>query len=666
MVTWLLNLAVLAAPAAIDAPVREVTVYSDRARVVRVASLTVNGVQQVELPLLLETVDTSTLRVEAQGAEVRRVDVAFVDAEDVPADEAKALLQKLEQLDDQVALLGTQRSIAQAQVQALGRITPTMPPADPLKPAPKMNPSGWTAAIQVVDDSEEKQRARIAELEVKLEALHRERDAVARQAAVLGGAERKAGYRVKVSLEGHGAAKLTATYLAGRARWYPTYDIQYLPKTGKVQIAFSGLVSQESGEDWTDSQLTLSTAIPASATAVPKLLSWKIGERERFVPTPVAQIEPAPPPPPSYPPPPELERSEALRGRLLSAAGTQAIQAAQNAPKDYSKTATYNFDDDTIEGDLTRPDSNAMDSRANRGPMAPVAPPPPPMLRPKSGAKRKALPQAAAPEPAPMPAARPSMPDEEYAEEMVVTGSRMPRVGKAEPPPQEYGGLGPPPAYRPPAIPPNTPAAAAGGYDLFYKSARAETVGSGQGARRVALFSQQWPVSVERKIFPALVPEAFLVAEIKNPSEQPLPSGNANLFVGEDPAGTAQIKLIAPGEQFTLPLGLDRAIRAVRNVRLVQTETGFIIGKEEISEYVVTIELANPYSMPVPITVVDQVPVTDDKNVQVKLLKTAPAAAKKDDVRGSMEWKLALPAGGKSVVSFNYTLKRPKSWRLHQ
>src|SRR5262245_6589170 len=101
MVTWMISLAALAA---IDAPVREVTVYSDRARVVRAASLTVSGAQVVELPLLLETVDTSTLRVEAEGADVRRVDVALVDSQDVPADEAKALLAKLEQLDDQLSL----------------------------------------------------------------------------------------------------------------------------------------------------------------------------------------------------------------------------------------------------------------------------------------------------------------------------------------------------------------------------------------------------------------------------------------------------------------------------------------------------------------------------------------------------------------------------------
>src|SRR5262245_21195234 len=210
MVTWIFSLAALAA---IDAPVREVTVYSDQARVVRAALVTVNGLQVLELPLLLETVDPSTLRVEAQGAEVKRVDVAFVDAQDVPADEARALLGKLEQLDDQISLAVTQRDISQAQVLALGRISPTTPPEEPLKPAPKLNPGGWTAALQAVDEAEARHRARIAELDLKLESLSRERSAAARQAAVLGGAERKAGYQVKVSLEGRGPAKLTATYL---------------------------------------------------------------------------------------------------------------------------------------------------------------------------------------------------------------------------------------------------------------------------------------------------------------------------------------------------------------------------------------------------------------------------------------------------------------------
>ena len=204
----------------------------------------------------------------------------------------------------------------------------------------------------------------------------------------------------------------------------------------------------------------------------------------------------------------------------------------------------------------------------------------------------------------------------------------------------------------------------AGGYDLAYASLRPETIKAGKGARRVALFSETWPVSVERKIFPALAKEAFLVAEIKSPSKQVLPGGNANLFVGADPAGSARLNLVSPGEAFTLPLGLDRAIKPLRNVKLVQAEKGFI-GKSELTEYVVTTELANPYRYPMPVRIHDQWPVTDDEDVEVKLLKTEPWAIQ-DKVKGSLEWHLTVPPSGKSVVSFTYSLRRPKGWRMHQ
>ena len=51
-----------------------------------------------------------------------------------------------------------------------------------------------------------------------------------------------------------------------RARWQPTYDIQLQPAQNRVELSLAGLVSQETGEDWSDVALTLSTAIPATAT----------------------------------------------------------------------------------------------------------------------------------------------------------------------------------------------------------------------------------------------------------------------------------------------------------------------------------------------------------------------------------------------------------------
>jgi uncharacterized protein (TIGR02231 family) len=171
-------------------------------------------------------------------------------------------------------------------------------------------------------------------------------------------------------------------------------------------------------------------------------------------------------------------------------------------------------------------------------------------------------------------------------------------------------------------------------------------------------------VKTERKLFPALARDAFLVAELQSPSKQVLPGGEASLFVGSDPAGTASLKLVAPGERFTLPLGVDRAVRPVRNVTLVQSEKGFL-GNEEETAYRVTLEVANPYAFPIPVRILDQWPRTQDEDVEIKLVRTEPYA-KQDKVKGSLEWELTVPASGKTVVSFEYTLRHPKGWRLYQ
>jgi hypothetical protein len=143
------------------------------------------------------------------------------------------------------------------------------------------------------------------------------------------GAQRGA-YRVVATLgPDRGPAQLQLTYMVSQARWLPRYDIQLRPQEGRVELSFAALVSQESGEDWQDARLTLSTAVPATVTELPRLLTWKIGEKERFIPTP----QPVPPqlrPPPTAPPLLESLERAALRQRLAAAGGVPTPDA--NAP----------------------------------------------------------------------------------------------------------------------------------------------------------------------------------------------------------------------------------------------------------------------------------------------------------------------------------------------
>src|SRR2546421_63964 len=165
----------LVAALAVKAAVSQVTIFSDRARVVRAADVSVDGRAAVELPLLPDSVDAASIRVEASGAEVRKVDVQHVQPDDFPADEARELLAKLEKMDDQIALNDAERGQLGAQLAALRRVTPSIR-NEPLKPQPKLNARGWQEALAFAQDEEQSLRGRIREREEKRRDLGRERE----------------------------------------------------------------------------------------------------------------------------------------------------------------------------------------------------------------------------------------------------------------------------------------------------------------------------------------------------------------------------------------------------------------------------------------------------------------------------------------------------------
>ncbi|MDQ3263532.1 MAG: DUF4139 domain-containing protein [Myxococcota bacterium] len=666
----------LGALAAVEAPVTEATVYGDRARVVRTATVEVSGTTAVELPLLEESVDPASLRVEADGATVDRVELQRAAPEEFPETAARRLLGELEALDDQLQRVQGEREAVSSQLERIKGLSPQRAPAENGVARPDLDPSGWTASLQFMADRAAGLEQQVRDHDQQLQTLGEQRARKVQEAQLLGEARMVSGWRVTAHLSGKGRAKLRLIYQVPRARWAPLYELQLVPEANEVQLNFYGLVSQETGDDWKDTALILSTAVPSTAMSYPKLLTWKIGVQDRFIPTPAPMMEQVRPPPPA--PPLPVARTDAaqsyqevlaqLNQRVGGGLGgpEQAMAMAQAREQQHRQTA-----------------ARAERERRQRSRAVP-RPQAPPMTDVGSSSSQPS--QAAAPSAMPAPSAASDsygVSEEENgylvggvsvndpgfgingtpsAESFLVAGGQgAPRA----PQPTQGVGLMPPPSYRAPPLDPNSPAGRAGGHDLAFASARREEVLSGKGGRKVALFSERWPVKLERKLFPAIAPYAFLVGELTSPSKQVMPAAPAQLFVGQDPAGTADLKLISPGEKVTLPLGVDRAIKPVRNVELVQSEKGFI-GKDDVGEYRVTIEVANPYGFPLPVRIHDQWPLQGNDKAEVKLGKVEPAAASKDDQKGMLEWALTLPPGGKTKVSFRYTLKRPKDWRMEQ
>ncbi|KAI0240642.1 Protein F37C4.5 [Lamellibrachia satsuma] len=71
--------------------------------------------------------------------------------------------------------------------------------------------------------------------------------------------------------------QLKVSYVVSKAMWSPKYDLRVFSKDGQMKIFYYGIVQQTTGEDWTDTQLILSTAMPSVGGNIPELNSWKLG-----------------------------------------------------------------------------------------------------------------------------------------------------------------------------------------------------------------------------------------------------------------------------------------------------------------------------------------------------------------------------------------------------
>lgn len=646
----MLPLSVVLLVGAVPSPISQVTVFTDQARIVRSATVAAPGT--VEFPPLPDTIDASSVRVEAQGAEVRRVDLERLTPEAFRTAEAKQLLADLDGVDTELARLARESQAIREHRDALLRLHPALPANDNVRPAPKLSPQGWTAALQFQTAQLETAQKKLRDVELAQRTASRKREALVNKAERLGNPEFRSGWKVTAVLAGGGQATVSLTYLVRQARWTPTWDVQLDPEKSLVTVSLAGIVSQSSGEDWDDAQLTLSTAIPSSAVKAPKLLTWKIGTTERFIPTPTPvqeYVRPVPTPARTVP----VRSEESLVRGWLSQAVGRAISTEREVDN--------------------RRNEPARDRRQTKErPMMPAAPPPPPpsvqaMPMPtvdKAMEFSSEEIEGDLAQPEELEEARPSAAPMAKAE-LLRSRSSTTASGYATQPTAGFS-LAPPPGYRTPSYGSDSPVTLAGGYDLSFASRQKETIPSSQGARRVALWSQQWPVSVERKVYPALAKEAYLSAELKNPSQQVLPGGPATLSVGADPAGTAQLKLVSPNEAFTLPLGLDRAIKTVRNVQVIDATEG-VVSKDDVSTYAVSIELVNPYRTPVALRVFDQwpLPQANQKDLETKLLDSKPGAIQ-EATTGKLEWRLTLAPNEKRTLSFSYQVKRPRGWKLYQ
>lgn len=263
--------------------ITSVTVYPDRAMTTRTASLTLKqGSYLVSFDNLPALIQDDSVRVEGKGSagvtivgmEVKRVFLEQSGEKRIKEidDEIRNLERQSGALDSKKAGLASQKAFLESIRVAWGdRISKELaigrPTSAELLDASSFVGSGVTRVEEQSLDIEAAKQL----IKEKIDALRRQRNEAS-------GSRRKESKSVQVSLEvsREGNFSLNLSGVTPQAGWEPAYDVR-LAQDGKTAgLTFRALVRQQTGEDWKDVELNLSTSRPSAGGAPPELYPWRV------------------------------------------------------------------------------------------------------------------------------------------------------------------------------------------------------------------------------------------------------------------------------------------------------------------------------------------------------------------------------------------------------
>lgn len=285
----------------LEAPIKEVTVYADRALVTRGGSIELEaGEHELRVNNLPQFLRDS-LRASGRGPKgirILNVDITTAFRSRPPEAEVVALQDELERLVQNHQLLEARRSALNDRRQWLRALGEQSRDFAKGLAQGQMKPQDCAdffsfAANQALQDAESAQS-----LEVELKHVQQEIEAKKRELAQMQGnilPDRLAAV-VTVTLAEAGEFELELSYLVKGASWHPQYDVRVQMTDGKgegeVELTYVGVVQQSTGERWENAGLSLSTARPSLAAVLPELDPWYLTVFTPPVPGPLRAAQP--------------------------------------------------------------------------------------------------------------------------------------------------------------------------------------------------------------------------------------------------------------------------------------------------------------------------------------------------------------------------------------
>jgi hypothetical protein len=412
----------------------------------------------------------------------------------------------------------------------------------------------------------------------------------------------------------------TVSYMVPNARWIPHYDVRVTNISQPVDLRYRAKVSQQSGEDWTNIRLKLSTADPTASGVAPTLTTWRLHNNSR---------------PPTYSPMAKKTIQTGVRsvtGRIIEPSGEGLIGATIVVPGTAIGAVT------DIDGyySIEVPSGSAQ------------------LLVSYLGYTNQQVNIQSGPTNAVMRESGMEL------DEVVVTGygnrnaadlaGSVSGVQVQRDRKRRRKDSAPVAAPVPVNIQRLTTSV---NFDIELPY----SIPSDGKARDVEIKQHKLSANYTHLAVPKLSPNTYLKAAVTDWEQYDLLSGQVNLFFEGTYLGNSVLDVSTTNDTLELSLGRDPNVIVTRKATEDYRNRNFFGGKVSDSRGY-TINVRNKKKQPINLVIMDQVPISADETITVKVDRDA--YFRLNETTGILTWKQKLEAGGSRETRFGYTVKYSK------
>jgi hypothetical protein len=611
----------------LDSKVTNITLFLSGAQVTRSAQATLPaGITELTFTGLSENIDVNTIRLTGEGSfTIISVNsrVNYLKTQKTVKDEESLKARKkqlellLEDIDSQKAVLAIEENLLKAN-QKIG------------------SPEKGTTTLEL-KSAADFFRVRFTELaEKKLELSRKDekaREELGRINEQLGDASREevkptGEIMVQVMTKEPLSARFRISYLVRTASWKPEFDLRLDDISQPLELSRRAKISQNSGEEWKDVKLTLSTGNPNESGTEPRISTWYLGGKMNSYrgSAPANRYEPDK----SVIEKPNVGYSfnGKVNGRVYSIEDGSPLPGVTVLVKG------------TTNGVITNQDGNYFIDVKNGG-----------ELQYSFIGMRKVTTRID------NPIINIGM-QEDYAklDEVVVTAFGISRDSK------EIGYASEDKEKSEEVQQPRNLQIESNDQQQI-RSVKEYTISmpmnmpSDGKEYNLVIGGETIKADYEFHAVPKFDRDAFLVAKIVNWQDYDLLDATAGIFYEGTFTGKTTLSASMATDTLDISLGRDKSIMIERK-KVKDYSSNQFLGSNRTVQRAWEISLRNNKKQPVTLIVFDQYPVSREKDIEVEL--TDDGGARVEKGTGMLRWEIILEPGQVKKLKFKYTVKYPK------